>query len=365
MKKNYIVKAEGNIISNETYYHTSFINGIIKDVKLKDGEIVNKGEIILELDDGRIHSELDALNLKKTDIESELNVIQLYKQSLEENKNHLVKSNKYIDYYQKIEYYLSVIEDESLLILSQKEMLSNRELKLKKLKEEIEELKKETSEENKSLIESKTETLDTLQEEINSINNNINTQNSQSSQLYYQLVIDVDSKKDDLDNEYIEICSKLDESKKLLENLTIKAETTGVLHYLSDVKKGITVTQGQALASITPVGTEIIAEVFIESSDFTKVEIAQDCKLEIIGTNTRKVGLVKGKLNHIDSGTINKENNGTIQTFYRAEISLENDSLLIDKKEKSDLEISMPIIAHIVYDEESYFDWIMSLLNFK
>ena len=54
-----------------------------------------------------------------------------------------------------------------------------------------------------------------------------------------------------------------------------------------------------------------------------------------------------------------------MMVFYRANVKLENTSLNSKSGEVVELIRSMPVEARIVYEEESYLDWLINLLNLK
>lgn len=50
--------------------------------------------------------------------------------------------------------------------------------------------------------------------------------------------------------------------------------------------------------------------------------------------------------------------------LYRVKISIDEYKLK-SKDDQIDVVTSMPVEARIVYEKESYFDWILNILNFK
>lgn len=49
IKKNYVVKASGQIADSQMSYVSSNINGTIKKIKVKEGDFVKEGEVILNM----------------------------------------------------------------------------------------------------------------------------------------------------------------------------------------------------------------------------------------------------------------------------------------------------------------------------
>ncbi|MGC4431578.1 secretion protein HlyD, partial [Streptococcus suis] len=66
----------------------------------------------------------------------------------------------------------------------------------------------------------------------------------------------------------------------------------------------------------------------------------------------------------IDSGTITQETQNGNVSLYKVVVALEELTLQKDE-EIVVLQKDMPVEARIVYDKETYLDWILELLSFK
>jgi len=84
-----------------------------------------------------------------------------------------------------------------------------------------------------------------------------------------------------------------------------------------------------------------------------------------MGTNSQKYGTLKGKLVAIDNGTITQESEQGNMVFYHCNITLLKTQLKASDKSTIQAIKSMPIEARIVYDKETYFEWILKQLSFK
>ena len=74
---------------------------------------------------------------------------------------------------------------------------------------------------------------------------------------------------------------------------------------------------------------------------------------------------LEGTLIFIEPGTIQKETRNGVVTLYRAKIQLKTHKLESKSYNMIELVRSMPVESRIVYQEETYLEWLLNLLNLK
>lgn len=361
IKKSEIITADGIVTSEGIEYISTYSYGNISSIYKKDGDSVYKEDVLIELEnDNTTNSDLNNLLTKKDNIEKELEAIDLFVKSIDSKANYLNKDSfPQSEYYEKVEYYLYILKNEEILINSQNVLLERRQKELQTLYKD-KELAKGSAE-----LESIETKISTLEEEILSIKSNIDSGSTQSSQIYYQLLIDAETKESDLNEQYSEILNNIEKTESTIDLNKISSPSTGKLHYLVDIKEGNSISQGQIIGSIVPEDSTKYIEVFVQPSDITKIKVKDKCQIEIVGTNTAKYGMITGKISHIDSGTVNKENGQNIVSLYRIEIKPDSDFLQDKENNTIKLEPYMNVSVKIIYEEESYFDWFLEVINFK
>ncbi|MEG0094363.1 MAG: hypothetical protein RR673_09775, partial [Erysipelotrichaceae bacterium] len=73
---------------------------------------------------------------------------------------------------------------------------------------------------------------------------------------------------------------------------------------------------------------------------------------------------LKGTLKSIDIGTVTQEtNNGNI-ILYRCIVSINAKELKASTGETVKATKSMPVTARIIYEKETYLEWVLDLLSF-
>ena len=145
---------------------------------------------------------------------------------------------------------------------------------------------------------------------------------------------------------------------------SILATSDGILHYIVPLKQGMAIQQDQTVAEISEKEKGYYVEAFVGSSDISRVSKGAKVDVAIAGVNIQKYGTLQGKVMQIDFGTISQETKEGHISLYKVIVQLE--SLTLKHKSKSIfLQKDMPVEVRIVYDNETYFDWILEMLRFK
>lgn len=147
---------------------------------------------------------------------------------------------------------------------------------------------------------------------------------------------------------------------------SIIANNSGYVHYITSIKPGMAIPKGQVIAEIsTNEGELILVEAYIQATDISKVEVGNSVKVEINGVNVQKYSTLNGILISIDSGTVTQETENGNVILYRCLISLDNKQLKATDRTIINAIKSMPVTARIVYEQETYLDWLLGMLSFK
>lgn len=136
IKKNYIVKANGQISDRNIIYASSNVNGTIKEIKAKEGSFVKEGDVILVVSNGEENTQRKEYEKILEDNKSKKDLLVKYRKSLDEKINYLSDTGLEQEYYGKVEYYLDVINSEN-----QNKTFTNEDISKKqdKLNEKIDE----------------------------------------------------------------------------------------------------------------------------------------------------------------------------------------------------------------------------------
>ncbi|HEM3164247.1 HlyD family efflux transporter periplasmic adaptor subunit [Streptococcus suis] len=422
LPKNYIVKARGTSVITGTEYVSALSNGKIVTLHKKEGDSVKAGEVILSLSSGQEGLQTESLTKQLDKLKAKESLFQKYEQSLNEKVNYMANSGEEQEYYGKVEYYLSQLSSENYNDGSQYAKLQEEYTKLNKLVAEKSQLEtdlssyqsqlanleaelstlsvQETAETNSdsetnssstdsspnsiqleqlntkiSEVKTKIETttssiqgkgteIESLQSSIREMERSYNDPTSQAYNTYAQLISELGTARAANNKSITELEANLGISIGQDRGLTVSASSDGTLHYVTPLKQGMSVQQNQTIAEIAGSDREAYVEAFVLATDISRVTVGAEVDIAITGVNSQKFGTLKGAVTQIDSGTITQETQNGNVSLYKVVVALEELTLKKDE-EIVVLQKDMPVEARIVYDNETYLDWILELLSFK
>lgn len=129
IKKNYVVKASGQIADRQMSYVSSNINGTIKEIIADEGDFVKKGEVILNISNGEENTQRKEYEKILEENSNKKKLLEKYRKSLDERKNYLKDLGSEQEYYGKVEYYLQTLNSEQ-----QNKDFTNKDIESKKNK---------------------------------------------------------------------------------------------------------------------------------------------------------------------------------------------------------------------------------------
>jgi len=355
-KKIYTVEANGYVMSKDTTYVSSNVNGVLHKLCKQEGDYVEANETLLEVRGGSGSVEIDTLHQKLTLVEKKIEAMNLFEHSLKEEINYLSPQNEQQEYYEKMQYFELLKQDENS---SNTNMQKNIDLKKQKL-EELKHASKDdvdTFDMNEQEIEGLEKEIVELQQQIESV--------SQVAKTKAQFLSELGSSRTQLEDEKLEVKSRLQLADSENATYQLKATSSGYVHYVTTLQQGISIQMNEVLAQISMDEKEqYYVMAHIPAYERMKVDVGSKVRLEVVGMNTTIYGAIEGKIIEIDKGTLVEETQAGKMSVYQCKIDLKKTSL---QKGKLDIDIlrSLPVQAHIVYNEETYMDWMLGLLNFK
>ena len=401
LPKNYIVEAQGTVTTEDNKYVGALSEGSVIEIKKQENEWVEKGDILFTISTGSEGVQSEAIEKQLDQANEKQKAMDLYEKSLSEGINYLSNEGLQQEYYGKMAYYLSVLEDENNTKTSTENELRKKQEKLQTKKDELTVLQNELSDlkkqqesitiENKTVeddseevvshntentdiqasITEKQSQIETKESEIESLETEIDQSSSQSygsqaQQTKLQLISELGTSRTTLETNIVELKAQLEAYAKQ-DNLTeVEASQSGYLHYLTGLKDGMSVQKGQVVAEISEnKENQMMVEAYIQATDRSKVSVGNQVKVAIQGVNTQKYGTLSGKLTSIDSGTMTQESSNGNIILYKCKIIINEKELVASNGEKIQAVKSMPVVARIIYEKKIYMDWILEMLNFK
>ena len=407
--KNYIVKANGNSVITGTEFLSAISSGKVVTLHKSEGDMVNAGDVIISLSSGQEGLQASSLNKQLEKLRAKEVIFQKFEQSLNEKYNHMSNSGEEQEYYGKVEYYLSQLNSESYNNGTQYSKIQDEYTKLNKITAERDQLDADlqalqnellqlqqqgassplsdtTSADDKAKLEAKLEAkiseittkiealktsitsknseIDSQQSNIKDMNRTYNNPTSQAYNIYAQLISELGTARSNNNKSITELEANLGVATGQDKAHSILAPNEGTLHYIVPLKQGMSIQQGQTIAEVSGKEKGYYVEAFVLASDISRVSEGAKADVAITGVNSQKYGTLKGQVRQIDSGTISQETKEGNISLYKVMIELETLTLK-HGSETIILQKDMPVEVRIVYDKETYLDWILEMLSFK
>jgi len=340
------VKGVGKVIpSGQTKLLQHLEGGIITDILVAEGDVVEKGQVLFKIKNQYFISEKKENIIKLKALQAKLKRITALLQDEKELKfsKETIKSIPLI------------VENEVAIFKSQKrrnnseisilkEQLNQKKAKLKELQVRLENLSIEYNLAQESMK---------IQEQLNkkgAISKENYLQSLSSKQkLYTQLqetrytipilkteikefFNKIDSKKSDIRSKQLQENNEVQvEIKKLQEiiqtdidrdaRIGVASSTKGIVNKINFNTIGGIVKSGETIAEISPLDDELMIEAKINTADRAYIYPGQDVSIEITAYESSKYGLVKGKLISISPDSASDDKGGS---FYTIKVRADN-----------------------------------------
>lgn len=320
--KTYVIKSPGTIESTNKNYIMSAYPGEITQMNISEGSFVEKGDVLftvksteLDLQEDQITGQIEMYNEK-------IEQLRKLERSVMDNKNYFdISDENDRQYYNQYEAYISQIEQNDIDTSSYKKYgYTDAAIEI-----ELERANAKTSEIYYSMLKSINESISQAEGEIQKLD--IQKNSVESGQSEYQVF----------------------------------ANTSGIVHMMNDYKEGMVVQAGGAVGSIANENDQYIVSALLSVNDRPRVSLGNEVNIEVTGLAQNTYGNLKGTLLSVDND-ITTSPNGE-QTFFKAKISIETPYLISSKGNKVNISNGMAVEARIIYDELSYFDYLLESLG--
>ena len=375
---NEVAISEGKVVphgNNHIVQH--FEGGIVEDILVRDGELVAKGDVLLEVSPIAIESDYDQLKSRS----SSLVLKQIRLQALLMNEDPVF--DRYVDEYPDlvtIEYeaYLAQSKSHRAQIQTVQTKVKQRQQELKRevakasaLRQELEVVQEQVKIRAglvKKGVVSKTDLLDHqaelaeirtdyIQSNANvavvreSINEARNTVEETEERFVEQIKLDTS----DVAAEIAELKEQLVKFGDRVDRLNIRAPISGYVSNLSINTIRAVIEPSQVLMEVVPVDKELIVESKVSTQDIGHVHVGQDAVIKVGSFDPQRFGTIEGTVDRISPSTYLDEEN---QPYYKAQIMLAK-KYLGPQPGKYKLIPGMTVTADIRTGEKTVLDYLL------
>lgn len=320
--KTYVVKSQGTVESTNKNYIMSAYSGEISQMNITEGSFVEKGDVLftvksteLDLQEDQVTGQIDMYTEK-------IKQLRKLERSVMDNQNYFdIDNENDRQYYNQFEAYQSQISQNDIDTSAYKNYgYSDAAIEIE-----------------------------------------LERANAKTSELYYSTLKSINENIAQFEGEI----QKLNIQKGSIENgqseYNILANTSGIVHMLSDYKEGMVVQAGGAIASISNENDQYIVTAYLDVNDKPRVSLGDEVNIEVVGLAQNTYGNLKGKLISVDND-ISTSQNGE-KGFFKSKIEIETPYLISDKGNKVNISNGMSVEARIIYDELTYFDYLLESIG--
>ncbi|MEW5819918.1 MAG: HlyD family type I secretion periplasmic adaptor subunit [Cyanobacteriota bacterium] len=364
-KVDVVVSARGKIIPvGNIKILQPLETGVVKQILVKEGDYVKKGQVLMEVDPSTTEPELESLtqNLHYLELESDrLNATT-------EGTDFILDRAQILDDIEAMKVQKELYESS---MRSLKKQLQAKNFELKKLDEQINSTHTEKNN-NENLLEIALDKEQRLKQvidliakkELDDVQANILTYNSKIKELDYKLK-ELNHEKSQIYEEidYIkanfketnlkELSDRQKQSTQIKANIkeiafrnkkqNIVSPVDGYINMLFIHTVGGVVTPAEKLISVVPKNTPIVIKVNVLNKDIGFIEEGMDVQIKIDTFSFQKYGLLKGVVTQVSKDSIEDEKLGPVYEVY---INPIDHTLLVEGKEVS-ISTGMSLTAEI------------------
>lgn len=145
---------------------------------------------------------------------------------------------------------------------------------------------------------------------------------------------------------------------------SLYATTSGIVHMDTEYKTGMVVQAGAAIGSIANENDTYEITAYISLNDRPLIHEGDSCKIAVSGLTQSIYGTLTGTVDMIESDitTING-NDGTSGSFFKIHVIPDSTYLVSKSGEKVSLSNGMGVEVRVIYDEVTYFRYVMEALG--
>jgi HlyD family secretion protein/adhesin transport system membrane fusion protein len=160
-------------------------------------------------------------------------------------------------------------------------------------------------------------------------------------------------------SELVEVQESIRKHADRVERLTIRAPTRGRVQQVLQRSPGEVVRPGETMARIVPLDDALVAEVFVRPEDIASVKLKDKADLKVTAYDFSKYGKIRGEVAFISPGTVENDDK---RTYYKVQISFKQDRSDRFAKEWH-LQPGMTVDAEIISGSKSLLQYMLKPIH--
>ena len=364
--------------------------GIVKAIHVRDGDQVDAGQVLIELDKTKAQADLDLLTGRFFTAQSSVDRLI----SEQRNRDDIAWSERLLDYLPS-EQLQKTIDDQTALFESRKEELRGQANILRQRVLQIEsqvEGKQQQLQASQARLKVTSQQLDQTealqQQQLASISEVYELQNrkSQIQGEIGQLLSDIGALEEKKSETEFQISQLDSEAQKSINTELVEAQST-----LSDVREqlaaaqdvlnrteirapdsgvvlGLAVHSAQAVIEpraevlqVVPENDRLVVEAKVNSLDRDSVDVGLPVRIRLSGLSARNVPEINGTVEWVSADAFEERDSGFL--FYSSRIGLEPQELKKVEGHEGGFKPGVPVEVTILAGERTFLDYLLQPLS--
>ena len=305
-----IVRADGEVVSSSRSQSVQNLEGgILADLAVKQGDLVEAGQVLATLSDTRFRSAFD-------DLQDQIDALELRRLRLEAEIQGKFEFTAPEDLAARAPRILS--SEQALLAARQTDIDSRREgafTQLEQAQEELSNMENLYKKEFVALLEV----------------NKAREKASEAEIRYMDILTQAELVLAEEYSETLKEITSLQQEMRLaqdqLSRTVITAPMRGIVNNLAVTTIGGVVRPGEEIFEIIPLGEELFVEARVRPENIANVEPGQDASIKLTAYDYTIYGTLKGKVDFISADTFEDERDPSAPPFYRVTVNVNADAL--------------------------------------
>lgn len=278
----------------------SYSNGTVKSINAVEGQYVNQGDVLIELDTEALDIDVNQLNTQKMILNAQHEIYTMIKDSKD------MSTVKITDYEAEFQPYIQAILDsdtnyKNTLANLEKEK-SNADLNHQIAQIQLEEYKSSGTRRQREMQELVVQQNALAMEQADIKINDTKTQYS----------VQINSQLSQISSQLDEIEANLEKYRLSKEYQNITSPVNGYVNSVAVNTLGETVTSAQDMVTIVPVNTPVEMVCYVKNMDIADIEMGMEAEIKLEAYSYNKYGTVKGTVKHISPSSFSSEQLGSV-----------------------------------------------------
>lgn len=332
-------RAVGQVITSaKSQVIQSFDGGVLEELLVKEGDAVEKDQVLARLDRTRMQTTYLETKAKASALSTAVSRLRT------EVYGHPLKFDPITDDHKEF-------QSNQKILLKKRQQALNEELGAIK-----EQLNLAVTELN--MTEPLLKTGDVSKVEVIRLQRQANDLRAQISNKRNKYFQDAQAELNKLEEDLAGVMQVMTQKKEQLDRIELKSPMAGVVKNVKITTLGGVIKPGEEVMQIVPSGDDLVIEAKIRPSDIAFLKPGLEAIIKLDAYDYSIYGTIKGTLTYISADTLTEDSKSGEQTYYRAQIQTSVKQFSSKPKEKLEIQPGMTATVEIITGKHTVLSYL-------